>query len=98
MNDEQFSRTLQSVGQTCFVRFFGEFSSKTLSREGIIEKLKSETNYTEGSCVSRTGHARSIINAGLSKKALETVISSDSPKVSAETREQARRWLEQLST
>lgn len=36
MNDEQLSRTLQSVGQACFVRFFGEFSSNTLSREDIV--------------------------------------------------------------
>lgn len=54
MNDEQFVRTLKSVGQRCFVKFFDSFSSKVLSREDIIEKLKSETNYIEGSCVSRT--------------------------------------------
>ncbi|MBH0094585.1 hypothetical protein [Pseudoalteromonas sp. SCQQ13] len=98
MNDEQFSRTLQSVGQSCFVKYFDVFSSKTLSREDIIEKLKSETNYTDGSCVSRTGHAQSIINAGLAKKALEAVISSQSTRILPETREKAQSLLVQLNT
>ena len=98
MNDEQLSRTLQSVGQTCFVRFFGDFSSSVISREEVIEKLKSETNYTEGSCISRTGHARAIINAGLAKEALKIVASSESKKVSEETRKQAHNWLKKLNT
>jgi len=98
VNEEQFSRTLQSVGQMCFVRFFGAFSSTILSREDVIEKLKSETDYTEASCISRTGHARRIIREGLSKRALETVIASDSPMVSEDTRAQAGQWLKQLNT
>lgn len=98
MNYEQFARTLQSVGQSCFVKYFESFSSNTMSREDIIEKLKSETNYTDGSCVSRTGHAQSIISAGLAKKALETVISSPSPRVSNEIREKAQQLLVQLNT
>ena len=81
LNDEQFTRTLQSVGQSCFVKFFDAFSSESLSREDIIEKLKSETDYTEGSCISRTGHAQSIIREGYAKKALQTVIASDSRRV-----------------
>ena len=98
MNQDQFTRNLQSVGQSCFIKFFKIFSSKSLSREDIIEKLKSETSYTEKSCISRTGHAQSIIKNGFSKKALETVIASDSPKVSSETKEQARQFLLNLNT
>ncbi|MFT6636833.1 hypothetical protein [Alcanivorax sp.] len=93
MNEEQLAGTLQSVGQSCFVRFFGEFSSRSMSREDVIEKLRAETNYTEGSCISRTGHAQSIINAGLAKSALNIVISSESPRVTENTREEARQWL-----
>ena len=93
MNEEQVAGTLQSVGQSCFVRFFGEFSSRSMSREDVIEKLRAETNYTEGSCISRTGHAQSIINAGLAKSALNIVISSESPRVTENTREEARQWL-----
>ncbi len=89
MNNEQFTRTLQSVGQSCFVKFFDTFSSSSLSREDIIEKLKSETNYTEKSCISRTGHAQSIVKNGFAKKALGTVIASDSLRVTDETRKQS---------
>jgi len=97
LNDEQFTRTLQSVGQSCFVKFFNAFSSESLSREDIIEKLKFETDFTEGSCISRTGHAQRIIREGYAKKALQTVISSGSPRVSSETRKQAEQWLKQLN-
>lgn len=98
MNEEQLSRALKSVGQACFVRYFGEFSSSAMSREDVIEKLRTETDYTEASCISRTGHARSIIRAGLAKSALNIVISSDSARVSEETREKARQWLKALNS
>jgi len=98
LNQKQFTRNLQSVGQSCFVKFFETFSSSSLSREDIIEKLKSETNYTEKSCNSRTGHAQSIVNNGFAKKALEAVIASNSPKVSNETRMQAQQLLNKLNT
>jgi hypothetical protein len=98
VNDEQLSRKLQSVGQACFVKFFGDFSSSGISREEVIEKLRSETNYTERSCISRTGHALAIIKAGLAKSALKIVVSSESKKVSEETRKQAHVWLNKLNT
>jgi len=96
MNDHQFKRTLQSVGQSCFVKYFNSFSSEILTREDIIEKLESETNYTRKSCTSRTGHAQRIINSGLAKKALETIISSQSPKVANETKDSAKKLLIQI--
>lgn len=98
MNDEQFTRNLQSVGQSCFVKYFDEFSSPTISREDVIEKLKFETDYTEKSCASRTGHARSIIAAGLATKALKKIVSSDSALVSEETREKASELLRRYNT
>jgi len=98
LNDEQFTRTLKSVGQSCFINYFDVFSSDSLSREDIIEKLKSETEYTEGSCISRTGHAQRIIREGFAKRAIETVISSDSPRVSEETRMKAQQLLKMMNT
>lgn len=94
INDAQLIRNLQSVGQACFVKYFNIFSSKP--RVEAIEILKLQTQYTEKSCISRTGHAQSIITSGLSKKALHIVISSDSPKVLAETKERASMLLQQL--
>lgn len=98
MNDQQFTRNLQSVGQSCFVKYFDDFASSTMPREDVIEKLKSETNYTEKSYISRTGHARSIIAAGLAAKALRKVMSSDSAMVSGETRERANELLKRYNT
>ena len=91
MTEEQFNRTLKSVGQSCFVKFFEVFSSKTISREEMIEKLKSETDYTEGSCISRTGHAKSLIEAGFAGRVFEQVLNSNSSKISDETRAIARK-------
>lgn len=90
MNNEQFSRALKSVGQTCFIHFFEVFSSVHLSRKDIIKKLMSETEYTEGSCISRTSTAQRIIREGFAKRAIEIVFSSDSSKISEETRKQAQ--------
>jgi hypothetical protein len=97
VNDEQFTRALQSVGKGCFINYFHLFSSDSLSRESAIEKLKSETDYTEKSCISRIGHARRIITAGLAPKALEIVIASESARISSETRESVKRLLAELA-
>jgi hypothetical protein len=96
VNDEQFTRALQSVGKGCFINYFHLFSSDSLSRESAIEKLKSETDYTEKSCISRIGHARRIITAGLAPKVLEIVIASESARISSETRESVKRLLAEL--
>lgn len=61
-----------------------------------VEKLRAETDYTEGSCISRTGHARSIINAGRAEAALNIIISSDSPRVSEKTRKDALQWIQKI--
>ncbi len=97
MNDEQLSRTLKSVGKTCFIHFFHEFGSPTISREDIVNKLRTETSYTEGSCISRVGHARRIFSAGLASKALKIIISSNSRIISEETRIRAQQLLKQIN-
>ncbi|BDX02816.1 hypothetical protein MACH16_15640 [Marinomonas pontica] len=93
MDDKKLSRYLQSVGQACFIRFFEEFSSDTLSRDALIAKLRDQTTYTEKSCASRVSKARSILNAGLADKALSLIASSNSGRVSQEVKEKARSYL-----
>lgn len=90
MNAKQLARNLQSVGKSCFVKYFSLFASESVDRTGIIEVLKSETAYSEKSCASRASHARSIIRAGLGIKALESVVDSESTQISDETRKDAR--------
>ncbi len=84
MNDEQLVRALKSIGQKCFVTYYGRFD---------VETLRRETNYTEKSCISRTNHANRIMRAGRGPDALRLVISSDSPRVSTETRQAAQAFL-----
>ncbi len=81
---------------SCFVKFFDIFSSDSLSREDIIKKLKRDTDYTEESCSSRTGHAQMIIRNGFAREAMKTIRESSSPKVSTETKTQAEKWLTKL--
>lgn len=83
MNDKQLVRNLQSVGKRCFVSYFALFASTENNSADIVEILKSENSFTEKSCKSRTSHARSIVRAGLGKKALQIVAIS---RVSEETR------------
>ncbi len=93
LNDEKLARNLQSVGQACFVKYFELFASEPIDRADIIETLKTETLYTEKSCISRTSHAQSIFRAGLGKEALKIVVSSNSPHVSEETRAKAKELI-----
>lgn len=97
MNDDQLSRALKSVGKACFIHFFHEFGSPSISREDIINKLRTETNYTEGSCISRVGNARRIFSAGLAGEALKIIISSNSRLISEETRIRAQQLLKKLN-
>lgn len=92
MKEEQLVRNLEYVGMTCFVECFEYFDSD-MSRKDVIEKLRVKTNFTEKSCASRTSNARSIIKANAAKKALQIIISSESPKISEATRKRAKELL-----
>jgi hypothetical protein len=93
MNDEQLARNLRSIGKACFVKYFELFASEAINRVDVIETLKTETPYTEKSCISRTSHAQSIIKAGFGKNALKTVANSNSPLVSEETCTKAKELI-----
>lgn len=88
MNDQQLDRNLKSIGKECFVTYFKYFADSSLSNEYVARRLKTERGYTDQSCQSRTGHARSIIKAGRAKDAL--IIISQSKSVPMQIREKAR--------
>ena len=96
MNEKQLERNLKSIGQTCFVKYFELFASTTIDKTDKIEILKKETDYTEKSCISRTGHAQSVIKAGRAYDALNMIIISKSPRVSEKTRGRAEDLLSEL--
>lgn len=89
MNDDKLSRNLKSVGMSCFVKYYSFSSSKNIDRTDMIERIKSENKYTEKSCISRVGHALSVISFGRGVDALNLVVSSNSSRISRETRELA---------
>lgn len=79
MNDQQFDRTLRSIGKECFVTYFCKFADMSLSNEQIAEILMRDTDYTEKSCRSRTSHARRIIREGRANDALMDISISRVP-------------------
>jgi N-glycosylase/DNA lyase len=96
MNDEQLERALVSVGKSCFIEYYQFFTNMELNREDLIEILRKETNYTEKSCNSRSGHARRIVKSNRTKDALKSIIASNSQRVGTEIIELAQEYLTNL--
>lgn len=88
MNDQRLKETLQSIGKECFVTYFRKFADTSLSNKDVAEILMRETDYTEGSCRSRTSHARRIIKAGRAKDALMDISVSSGvlPEIAAKAK------------
>ena len=89
MDDAQLKRYLQSVGMECFVTYYRRFADFSRSNEEVAAVIKSEMDYTDKSCKSRTSHARSIIKAGRARDAL--IIISKSVRVPASVKDEADR-------
>lgn len=86
-------RLLASVGKEVFVRYFDQFRDFGVPNDEIAALLPQE--YTSNSRRSRTSTARRIIREGLSRDALETIVSSD--RLDPEVLSKARLLLEHLS-
>jgi hypothetical protein len=93
MTEQQMDKALKSVGMKTFVEYFKIFSNPQISREDIIDYLKSENNYTESSCITKTTQARRIINNKMAPNALRKVIRSDSTRVSVSIQVKAKKFL-----
>ena len=71
MDDRQLVWTLRSVGMEASETFYDQFADASLSNQQVAELLKEErSSYTNGSCLSRVGHARMIIRDGRGHDAL----------------------------
>lgn len=95
MNDQRLERNLQSVGMTCFVRYFHEFASRSLPNDAVAGILLERERYTEHSCRSRVSHARSIINAGRAQRALGMIAVAD--RLCLGVRKQAEALAKEIS-
>lgn len=95
MELEKVKRNLQSVGQACFIRYYRELTASNLTNDQVVSLLRSETTYTEQSCVSRVSHARAIIQAGVASQALALVV--EAKRVAPEIKQQARVYLKEIA-
>ncbi|WP_415911927.1 HNH endonuclease [Neptuniibacter sp. QD37_11] len=93
MNQEELNHKLNSTGKGCFVRYFGLFEDFGLSNSEVAKMISNENNYSPQSCLTRVSNARSIINSGCSKRALEIVLKSNA---SSKTRKRATQLIESL--
>lgn len=96
MDDNQLERTLRSIGMRVFVEYFDYFADSRIPAVDMIERLFQQENFTEKSCRSRTGHARSIIRSGRSSDALRLVV--DSTRVEASIKKRAEQLLKKLNS
>jgi len=76
MDDSQLYRSIQSIGQECFVKYFKDFSNQNLSNEYLIELLMKNEGYKESGCITRITQSRRIINSGRAKDALFKITKS----------------------
>jgi len=76
MHDSQLNRSIQSIGQECFVKYFKDFSNQSLSNEYLIELLMKNEGYKESGCRTRITQSRRIINSGRAKDALLKITKS----------------------
>jgi len=78
-------RALNSVGKTCFVKYYEEFASDK-PVEDIVEILLNKEGYAETASRTRVNNARKIIRQGLSNQALDLVINSNHSLVTEEVK------------
>ncbi|MYK34001.1 MAG: hypothetical protein F4045_02515 [Chloroflexi bacterium] len=90
MNEQQFVRTLNSVGMRCFITYFRQFCDLSLTNEDIAAQIEEAEGYPSKACRSRTSGARRIIRAMRGRDALEKIARS---KADAWTRQEASRLL-----
>ena len=68
-------RAFNSVGKTCYVKYYEEYASDK-PVEDIVEILLNQEGYAETASWTRVNNARMIIRQGLSNQALDLVINS----------------------
>ncbi len=88
MDQEQLKRTLNSVGKSCFVKYFNEFKNPAYSNQELVYLLHRNEGYEKTACNTRVTKSRKIFREGMEKEALEIIISSQ--KVDVKTYEGAK--------
>lgn len=76
MDDTQLKRSLQSIGLTCFIKYFEAFENKDIENVDLIEGLMKVENYYESGAKKRVSQSRRIIKEERVADALNIIIES----------------------
>lgn len=92
MRETDLVRLLNSVGKSTFVRYYVQFTDRSLSHEDLVDLLPHE--YTLKARHTRVSKARRILNEGLHRQALELIAKSE--RVDEQTVRRARELLKEI--
>lgn len=85
-------RLLNSIGKSTFVRYYEEFTDRSLSHDHLVNLLPNE--YTLKARHTRVSKARRILDEGLHREALELIAKSE--RVDEQTAQRARELLKEI--
>lgn len=95
MDAQKINKTLCSIGKGIFIKIYPLLKSKpNLDVDDLVKTIPDYKNFSPGSQKSRLSHARTIINKGWEKEALENI--SLSSKLNPEDIELASKYLKEL--
>jgi len=82
MDQKQIERSLNSIGKTCFVKYFEYFNNPNYSHQELVDILISSEGHTKSACSTKVSKSRKIINEGKTIEALNLIIDSSRLDVS----------------
>ena len=76
MNEEQLIRSIQTIGMSCFIKYFEAFTDSSISDEDLIDALMKIEKYEESGARARVSQSRRISRENMVKEALEIISNS----------------------
>lgn len=76
MNQDRLKRKLQSIGKTCFIKYYEMFKDENCLNESLVMLISNNENYSIVATATRVNCARWIVRHNLTKEALEIITNS----------------------
>jgi len=92
MPETDLVRLLNSIGKSTFIRYYHQFSDRSLSHETLVDLLP--RTYTLKARHTRVSKARRILDEGLHRQALELI--ANSKRIDEQTARGARELLKEV--
>lgn len=87
---------LRSIGKTCFVKYYEIFAGD-LTKQEVIDILKTSEKYKVTGCRTRVNCARRIIRGNQSIAALQVVVDSRHKVITEAIKDNARQLINQIN-